>query len=73
MSAFKLETTKKSKEKKYNEVIKGKEEMKSYSGLKLISSTKVFEKFLDICYCTDSKVRSFVEIISTLSILLLNI
>ncbi|XP_053596750.1 uncharacterized protein LOC103574181 [Microplitis demolitor] len=55
MSAFKLETTKKSKEKKYNEVIKGKEEMKSYSGLKLISSTKVFEKFLDICYCTDSK------------------
>ncbi|XP_057319150.1 uncharacterized protein LOC130663741 isoform X2 [Microplitis mediator] len=50
MSAFKLET-----KKKNNEVIKDKEEIKSYSGLKLISSTKVFEKFLDICYCTDSK------------------
>lgn len=32
------------------------EEVKLFSGLKLISSTKLFEKFLDICYCNDSRV-----------------
>ncbi|CAG5093889.1 Protein of unknown function [Cotesia congregata] len=31
------------------------EEIKLFSGLKLISSTKLFKKFLDICYCNDSR------------------
>ncbi|KAH0546176.1 hypothetical protein KQX54_007002 [Cotesia glomerata] len=31
------------------------EEIKLFSGLKLISSTKLFEKFLDICYCNDTR------------------
>ncbi|XP_074099400.1 uncharacterized protein LOC141527697 isoform X2 [Cotesia typhae] len=31
------------------------EEIKLFSGLKLISSTKLFEKFLDICFCNDSR------------------